>query len=1013
MAESRKTVTIVFADVSGSTALGERLDPEAMRRVMERYFAEMRAVLERHGGTVEKFIGDAVMAVFGIPTVHEDDALRAVRAAAEMREGLATLNEELGRERGVELAVRTGVNTGEVVAGDAGEGQAFATGDAVNVAARLEQAAEPGEILLGELTRRLVREAVHAEPVEPLALKGKTDAVTAWRLLDVLADVPAFTRRIEAPFVGRSQELAALRALYERARDAGTPELVTVVAPAGLGKSRLARELVASVAHEARVVVGRCLPYGEGITYWPLAEIVRQVVDDDSHESLLSLFRNEEDGGVVAAHLSAAVGVIDAPSRTEEIAWAARRFFETLARERPLVVVCDDIHWAEGTLLDLLEYVANFAAARIVLLCLARPDLFESRTSWSLPRPRSTTVALAPLDTLRSEELVEALASRADAHADLRRRIVERAEGNPLFVEQMLAHARDDRNGLVEVPPTIQALLAARIDALEPAERAVVEAGAVEGRLFHRGAVSALLADKEWAGVTGELMSLVRKEFIRPDRAALPGDDGFRFAHILVRDAAYASTGKERRADLHERYAAWLVDRAGERFAELAEIVGFHLEQAHRYWAEVGHSDERTAELARRAGTYLMDAGRRAFRRGDFRATTNLLGRAADLGVELPGEAAVYLIDARLGLGDFTGAERDVTELAKRGGLSERLYAEIYRSHVETQLAPEGASERALERGQAAVQGFARLGDDAGLARTWVLIGTVHMARGELTRAREAAEKARRHAAKAGDRRQEAESFKLAAATMFWGGAPFSVVLSVLEEQLEWARAHNDLGTEAEVIVAIAVARAVGGEFAVARKLAAEGEELLRTLGGEVHLASFNGSGEIAFLAGDYAEAERRYRSAYGMLEAAGERGFLSTVACILAEVLVERGRPEEAWRYVERGRELGASDDVVTQYAWRSAGARVLAAEGRFSEALELARQAVAVIETTEYLDNYGAALFTLGVVAVAAGRHEEAADALERAVAAWERKENIALAARARERLAEVQSAVGSPSQ
>ncbi|HYY33860.1 MAG TPA: adenylate/guanylate cyclase domain-containing protein [Gaiellaceae bacterium] len=262
MVETRKTVTIVFADVTGSTALGEQTDPEAMRRIMERYFEEMRAVLEKHGGTVEKFIGDAVMAVFGIPVVHEDDALRAVRAAAEMRERLAALNEDFERQRGLTIAVRTGVNTGEVVAGNPAQGQAFATGDAVNVAARLEQTAEPGEILLGPLTHRLVREAVRADAVEPLELKGKADPLEAWRLVEVLPGVPAFTRRIDAPFVGRKEELARLLAAFDEARATATAQLVTVVGAPGIGKSRLLRELITSIGDGARVVVGRCLSYG-------------------------------------------------------------------------------------------------------------------------------------------------------------------------------------------------------------------------------------------------------------------------------------------------------------------------------------------------------------------------------------------------------------------------------------------------------------------------------------------------------------------------------------------------------------------------------------------------------------------------------------------------------------------------------------------------------------------------------------------------------------------------------
>ena len=300
-----------------------------------------------------------------------------------------------------------------------------------------------------------MREAVRAESVRPLELKGKSQAAEAWRLLDVFPGVPAFTRRLDAPFVGRSAELAALREAFVRSQRSTRAELVTVVAPAGMGKSRLARELATTVAEEARVVVGRCLPYGEGITYWPLAEIVRQVAGDEA-QGLQRLLADEDDGQVVATHVAAAIGLSDTPSRSEEIAWATRRLIETLAHDRPLVFVADDIHWAETTLLDLLEYVVGFVTVPVLVVCLARPELFESRPSWVVPRPQATTVLLEPLAHDASEALVESLLSEADLSNSVRAEIVERAEGNPLFVEQMLAHARESGNGVITVPPTIE-----------------------------------------------------------------------------------------------------------------------------------------------------------------------------------------------------------------------------------------------------------------------------------------------------------------------------------------------------------------------------------------------------------------------------------------------------------------------------------------------------------------------------------------------------------------------------
>ncbi len=368
--EVRKTVTIVFCDLVGSTALGERTDPEVLRELMTRYHAELRAILERHGGTVEKFVGDAAMAIFGLPQVHEDDALRAVRAAVVMRDAVLAFG----------LEVRIGINTGEVVAGG---GETLATGDAVNVAARLEQAAGAGEVLIGTPTERLVRDRIRTEAVAPLTLKGKTSRVPAFRVLELLDDVPAFTRPIAAPFVGREEELALLERALTTAREGRTPQLATIVGPPGIGKSRLARELLGR--SPARVLVGRCLPYGEGITYWPLQEIASQL------GNVGPPLQGSSDGELAAVRIEAALGATDTPASPEEIAWAVRKLFEAIAAATPLVVVFDDIHWAEPAFLDLIEYVAAFARdVPLFVLCTARPDLFEVRPAWPTPKPNAT-----------------------------------------------------------------------------------------------------------------------------------------------------------------------------------------------------------------------------------------------------------------------------------------------------------------------------------------------------------------------------------------------------------------------------------------------------------------------------------------------------------------------------------------------------------------------------------------------------------------------------------------------
>ncbi len=447
--EVRKTVTIVFCDLKGSTSLGEKLDTEALREVLAAYFSEMKAVLEQHGGTVEKFIGDAVMAVFGLPTVHEDDALRAVRAAYDMKQALARLNDTLETRWGVRLENRTGVNTGEVVAGDVTTGQRLVTGDAVNTAARLEQAAPALEILIGEPTYRLVRDAIEAEPVESLALKGKAETVAAYRLVSV-KEGEGVARRLDAPMIGRADQLQLLLGALDQAIEQRRPQLVTVLGPAGVGKSRLLGEFIDSAATQATSVKGRCLSYGQGITFFPLAEMVREAADiqnDDSLEvaqgKLAALLGSQN--ADVAERVGATIGLSAAIFPQEETFWSARRFLEILATQRPLIALVDDIHWAEHTFLDLIEYVVDSAMdAPIVIVCSSRPELREEHPEWLADKDNASSITLQPLTDEESSTVVNNLLGTAALDEAARARIIEAAEGNPLFVEQMLSMLIDD-----------------------------------------------------------------------------------------------------------------------------------------------------------------------------------------------------------------------------------------------------------------------------------------------------------------------------------------------------------------------------------------------------------------------------------------------------------------------------------------------------------------------------------------------------------------------------------------
>ena len=519
----RKVVTVLFCDVIASSELGDRLDPESLRLVTSRYFERAAALVEGHGGTIEQFIGDELMAVFGVPLVHEDDALRAVRAAAELLESAVSLEAEL--ESGSSLEVRIGINTGEVVAAEPGAGQRFVTGDGVAVGKRLEEAAAPGEILLGSETHALVEHAVVASPLEPLKARGKRPEVTVFRLESVDTAATAIPRTDDGPFVGRESELDRLRALYAGVAGGGGTRLVTLAGEPGIGKSRLARAFLAEFADDATVLVGRCPPYGEGATFRPLRELLRQVGRDE--------------------------GMLE--GRSHEVFAAVRHVFEELASERPVIAAFDDVHWAEPTFLDFVEYLAGrLGAAPVLLLCLTRPQLAELRPAW-LQQP-AVALTLEPLSEVESESLLAALGTPPSA----RPRIAVAAEGNPLFVEQLAAIA-DEYGAATEMPVSIRGVLHERLDRLERQERSVLERAAVTGRSFSLEAVLDLTPEEERESVQARLLALVRKRFVRLDTTA--PDEGFRFHHALIRDAAYDGIPKRTRAELHERAAARLEDR--------------------------------------------------------------------------------------------------------------------------------------------------------------------------------------------------------------------------------------------------------------------------------------------------------------------------------------------------------------------------------------------------------------------------------------------------------------------
>jgi class 3 adenylate cyclase/tetratricopeptide (TPR) repeat protein len=974
--EYRKVVTVLFCDIVGSTELGESVDPEALRARLARYFEEMKAIVERHGGAVEKFIGDAVMAVFGVPQVHEDDALRAVRAAVEMRDALP----ELG------VQARIGVNTGEVVVGTE---ERLATGDAVNLAARLEQAAKAGEILLGPETAGLVRDAAETEPTEPLELKGKSEPLVAQRLLVLHEEAPAFARRFDALLVGRDRELRRLQEAFAQAVEDRSCQLFTILGSAGVGKSRLTAEFLGSL-EDATVVRGRCLPYGEGITYWPVIEILQQ----------LPAARELGLEPAALAAIDQLLGEEQAASSSEEFPWAVRKALEAAAQSAPVVAVFDDIHWAEPTFLDLLEHVAELTReAPLLLLCLARPELLDRRSGWGGGKLNATTILLEPLSASETDELLERLLGEAPLDPDLQQRIRDAAEGNPLFVEEMVALVEESGDGEISVPGTIQALLAARLDQLEPAERGVLERGSIEGRVFHRGAVQALAPEE--TQVESRLTGLVRKELVRPDPGQLPGEDAYRFRHLLIRDAAYDALPKATRGELHERFAAWLEEH-GAGLVELDEILGYHLEQAHRYRVELGdgaHSEE----LGGRAALRLTAAGRRSLAVGDVSAAANLFRRAISLsepagreGVEVLLELAFALVP--LGdLGEAGARYEEAVALAQRlGDRALELRAQCYLGELRVTSDQSLTAAQALAVGHEAIQELEPLGDDRALAAAWKLVAAGENLRGRWLGVERALEHVLEHARRVGDRTRETDALTLLGTSIFWGPTPLVEGLPRVEAFLEAARGKT---LESWLTRPIAGFYAMQGRFDEARALLDHArsivEEMSRPL--EVTVLAF-WTGPLEMLADDPAAAAREYGEACDHLQSIGEKGWLSTMAGVWADALYALGRFDDARTAARLSRDASTRDDYNAQALWRSAEARLLAREGSFDEGETLARESVALIDRSDELNNAAHVLLGLVEVYRLAARPDDAVRALDDALARFERKGNLVMTERCR---------------
>ncbi len=1025
-AEVRKTVTVIFCDVTGSTALGERLDPEALRRVMTRYFATMTKAIERHGGTVEKFIGDAVMAVFGIPTTHEDDATRAVRAADDMREALRLLNKELERDHGTTLACRVGVNTGEVVAGDASVRQALVTGDAVNVAARLEQAAPPGEVLIAEATWRLVRDAAVTEPVAPIEAKGKSEPLRAYRLIAINQGAAGVARRLDSPLVGRERPLAQLAQAFGEAEADRVCHLFTVLGPSGVGKSRFVQEALERFGGRAGVLRGRCLSYGEGITYWPLAEAIHDALGagvEPTPAAVEALMPADANTAEVAARIAQLAGDDqDLQIAAEEIGWAVRRFLEGLAQQRPLILVFDDLHWAEPGLLDLIDQITDWSRdAPILVIAMARPDLLDLRPGWGGGKLHASTVALEPLSAEESSSLIANLLAGGQIDDAARAKILTASEGNPLFLEETLAMLVDD--GLlrheedrwvatgdlsaVAVPPTIHALLEARLDRLGPAERAALGRAAVVGQIFYLGAVRDLAPESERDGTAASLQHLLRRDLIRPDRTDLPGEEAFRFHHGLLRDSAYTMLPKETRADLHERLAEWLDERLVATEAD--EFVGYHLEQAHAYRAELGSGGDGTLSL--KAAERLSSAAVRAERRGDITAAAGLYQRAAALREpsdptrvrDLVG-AGWALVDRERGKEALDAFEQAEAAASASGDPALVANAELGATFVRGLIDPEGGTDALRDSLEWIIPTLEAAGDDGGLTRALLCRGQVGWMMCRYSDAREAAGQALVRARAAGNITLVRQATATRGAAGYFGRTT-TEEMRLDSDDLEALAATNP-SLRPEALQNKAMVLGLVGAVDEARTLYDQAFALATELYGSVGGAK-EGRSNFESMAGDLDAAEMWIRLHHDELIEKGLVGYSSTAAGEWALILYLQGRFDEARRLADACRTTSASDDAINQVLWRQVMALLEAHGGRFDEAERLIREMEPWIDATEMLIEHVKAALAEAEVWRMAGRPADQRSALERARAIADRKGAKILVDRADTLLAEMDAA------
>jgi len=989
-AQARRPVTVLCGALQVTSSSGVTLDPEAHGDVNEHLVSGLTAVLERHGGKLAASDSEHLMGVFGVTTVHEDDALRAVRASLEAREALTTEAGILPRRYGASLVCRFGLVTGEALVG--GPGPLGFAGDVGARAVMLAEAAGPGQILISHQTQQLAAGAIETEDAD----HGRFLLRSAHPGLRPLAV------RLDVPLVGRSEEIRRLEAAYARATRERVTMTVKVTGEAGLGKTRLVQEFADSLGREAQVFSGRCRSYGEGITFWPLREVVHQACrGDDSPERIKALLAGDADAADVAEQLHRALGPgTRGRTAAAEIFWAARRLLETLARQRPVLVVFEDVHWAEPTFLDLVESLAlQRGEAPITIVCIARPELLDQRPAWAAEAERTVSIQLTPLGEGAAAALLDSVSAGQRIAPSTRARLINTAGGNPLYLEQLAVSLSEQSASDIRpaLPPTIQALLSARLQRLGPGASSVLVRAAIVGKDFGEREIRELLPAEARAPLSRNLQTLVAKGLVQRGPGRSPYDE-YSFRHILIQEAAYRSIPKSLRAELHYHYADWLENIVSDPFPARSEILGYHLEQSVRYRAELWPADPRSAALSLRAAGHLETAGRGAYDRGDDVAAVNLLDRAATL---LPGDhPALGRLYTSLGTalneaGQFEKAKATLDHAqhiaAANGDDRQHAHARVEALLLALELDPDAAVMEITHALPELRREFDRSLDDLGICRALQVEAALHWKHARSGAAEYAWQRAAEYARNVNDQRQLADILAWLASAALLGPTPAQEGIQRCKEYLD--EVGNHPFGKAGILHYLAGLHAMQDDFAAAEATLSLADSLLDSLGAGITASTTQPAALIAMLAGDPATAEKHLRLEYGFLYRMGERRYLATTAAKLARAIAAQGpgRYDEAIRLIATGREAAAGEDLVTQALSQGVLARILADRGRHREAENLARSAAALAAQTDLLSEHADIQLDLAHVLAALGRVAEAYAAAAQAVDLYQRKGNL----------------------